>query len=226
MAAGRSARTAGASLGATAGPGLDATAGPTLHPTLGPTVRPTLREALREATAAAHRRLDDRLGLHDVATLAGHTGFLAAIGRALLPLEQALSTAGIERLLPDWAERRRSEAILSDLRRLGAPDRTLPADALHADWIDDEASMLGAAYVLEGSRLGAALLGRRAARSAEPRIAAGRFLAHGQGPDLWRGFLAVLDGRPSDPGEQARACRSAVLSFALFERAAATGEEG
>lgn len=177
----------------------------------------TTRAILREATGDVHRRLDDGMKALDLRAAPDYARFLAATAAALLPLETALQQAGIDRLLSDWPRRRRSEAILTDLRQLG----TAPALRLRADWIDDEASMLGAAYVLEGSRLGGVLLRRQAQAASDPRLlAAGAFLAHGRDEDLWPSFVAVLDTWRPDGEAQARAALSAGRSFALFEVAA------
>ena len=63
----------------------------------------------------------------------------------------ALTNAGIHHLLPDWSQRERRFALVSDLRDLDTqPKRHAPCS------IDaDAGTMLGWAYVLEGSRMGA-----------------------------------------------------------------------
>lgn len=124
----------------------------------------SLLEDLRRATASRHAALDARLtaaGCTD--TLDGYAAFLAGTARFRLVLETTLDAADIGAVLDDWPCRRRGSLLLDDLRDLGrafpeAPSADPPALARH-----DVARLLGAAYVLEGSVLGGAVLYRRAA---------------------------------------------------------------
>jgi heme oxygenase len=106
--------------------------------------------------------------------------------------------------------------LLADLDALGetAP-RPGPAPAL-----DGEAAVWGAAYVLEGSRLGGRVLSRTAAASADPRVrAANNYLTHGQGGALWPVFLARLDASPAVRAQPEAALAAARLAFRAFRDA-------
>jgi heme oxygenase (biliverdin-IX-beta and delta-forming) len=104
--------------------------------------------------------------------------FLEANAAALLPLEEALAEAGVKRLFHDWELRCRSNAILQDLARVGGTARPLQLDYQ----LNDDA-IIGAMYVLEGSRLGAKVLVKRVTQSADAAVAqATAYLSHGRGP--------------------------------------------
>jgi heme oxygenase len=172
------------------------------------------RERLRDATAAAHRELDAQLSSFDLTVLAGYRRFLQASAGALLPLEAALVEAGVVDLFPDWPERTRSAAIAADLGRLGSDAQsTVSVPPL------TPSGMLGAMYVLEGSRLGAKFLLRELADATDPRITqATSYLRHGAGKRLWQSFLSTLESERSC--DEVEAIAGARIAFAAFELAA------
>jgi heme oxygenase (biliverdin-IX-beta and delta-forming) len=176
-----------------------------------------LRDRLRSATAAAHARLDAQLGAHSLQDLAGYRRFLEANAAALLPLENALVAAGVAQIFPDWELRSRRRAILDDLVRVDGKARPLPAPAPL-----DLGGMLGTMYVLEGSRLGAKVLLRAIAQSADPVVTnATAYLRHGAGRQLWPSFLAVLEHHAATLPGEASAVDGALTAFDWFADAAA-----
>src|SRR5690606_7085673 len=109
-----------------------------------------LRARLRAATGPFHERVDAAYANFSFAQPGGYARFLRAHGRVLGSMEVALEQAGIAGLLDDWPARVRRHALLADLATLGSsPPMPLPPPEL-----PDIASCWGAAYVLEGSRLG------------------------------------------------------------------------
>lgn len=175
----------------------------------------TPRKRLRAATAAAHERVDRGFARFDLADAAAYAGFLAAHADAFLPVEAALDAVGAERLLADWPERRRADALRCDLAALGRPAAPGARFA-----IDDDAAAWGALYVLEGSRLGGAMLARSV-----PDGMPVRYLAAPQPPGAWRTMLARLDLALDQDARCAAAIDAAGRVFARFEAAAAqTGE--
>lgn len=115
------------------------------------------RFRLRRATSAAHARLDDLFSRFDLSIASGYVAFLCAQAPAFLAVERALDDAGASALIDGWTLRRRSDALRKDLADLG---QTLPP-GLPAPVVVTEPQILGAAYVLEGSRLGGAILARQ-----------------------------------------------------------------
>jgi heme oxygenase len=98
--------------------------------------------------------------------------------------------------------------LLADLAELGiAPPAPVPPPPLAG-----EPAILGAAYVLEGSRLGGAFLKRSLGPHA-PR----RFLASAQAAGAWRKLLAKLDESLYEPAQVEGACETARQVFMRFE---------
>lgn len=129
---------------------------------------------------------------------------------ALPAIEAALDAAGFADALEDWPARKRGEAIAIDLAALG---EALPLPLTpHA--LDTRAAQWGAAYVIEGSRLGGALLARSVAADL-PRS----YLGSPQPPGSWRKFLEKLDKGLSSHQDIALATESARATFGLFEEA-------
>ncbi len=172
---------------------------------------PTAHQLLRAATGIAHERLDARFGVFDLADTRDYGRFLQAHAAALMPVEAALDTAGMAALLDDWPARRRAALIAADLAALGlampAPVPVAPLANMAAAW--------GAAYVVEGSRLGGAMLARRVADDA-PRA----YLATPLPKGAWRLFLGRLDAALDADAARATAIRGALATFAVFEAAA------
>lgn len=170
------------------------------------------RFALKAATAEAHERIDATYSAFDLSTLAGYAAFLTAQSAAFIPVEDALEQAGAEALVPGWTARRRASALRRDLAALGLavpPVGSAPAFAT-------EAAVLGGLYVLEGSRLGGAVL----LRSVAPGLPKA-FLAP-ENQSAWRAFTSMLDERLSSRGEIETATAAAISVFDAFERSART----
>lgn len=168
---------------------------------------------LREATADLHQEVDARFSGPFGTDRDAYQAFLAALGRAVLPLEAGLEAGGIGELLPDWNDRRRSGALAHDISALGLP----PPVAMGSNEIRGEALQFGTLYVLEGSRLGAKLLLRRVLGHADPVVrGATRYLAHGTARDFWPSFVERLEASDAvrqAPEQAIAGARAAFLAF-------------
>jgi heme oxygenase len=167
---------------------------------------------LRAATRGAHDRVDALFSGFDLSRTADYRRFMAAQAAAFLPAEAALNEAGAGRLFPGWSEARRAPLLIADLDELGithTPHDVAPAFA-------SPAAVVGAVYVLEGSRLGGALLARRLAPGL-PR----RFLSAALPTGGWRAFLAQLEQLLRTDVDRREAIASAEGMFTLFANAAA-----
>lgn len=154
--------------------------------------------------------MDALFSRFDLTDRAGYAAFLRAQAGAFLPVERALEAAGVSSVIPDWDQRRRAEALEDDLSALG-----LKAVAgVRSPMFVDEAQILGGVYVLEGSRLGGALL-RRSVPRHQPLL----FLSAGTA-ELWRTFVTLLDRRLNASALVDDATASALATFAAFERSA------
>lgn len=166
--------------------------------------------ALRAATRAAHERVDAAFGGYDLRDRDSYRDFLTAHAQALLPIEAWLDANGAAKLIPDWAERKRGDALLADLAEIGG---AAPAtDIFLCDPTPDD--VLGVVYVVEGSRLGGRYLARRLGAD-QPR----RYLDPDQDAGKWQLFLSLLDNFLYDETSRARAVHGALYAFDRFERA-------
>jgi len=172
---------------------------------------------LRAATADCHARVDSAFGAFPLTTRDGYAAFLQAQARAFLAAEAALDKAGAASVIPDWADRKRGQALLADLRDLDvAAPSPLTAPALTA-----VPAIWGAVYVLEGSRLGGRfLLGN--VPEGMPRA----FLGQPQQKGAWRTLVEQLDDALIDDGDRGIAALAARTVFELFEAGARSGQTG
>lgn len=174
----------------------------------------THRALLRAATLTAHEQVDARFSRFDLTTLAGYRVFLSAHWSVLPALEATLSLAGAATLLSDWPLRLRASALAADLAAVGKI--AVPADNIDPEPITRPA-MLGMLYVLEGSRLGGAVLARRVAASPDARCReATRYLRHGERRRFWPSFVAMFDALPLVADHIDEVITGARAAFDLF----------
>jgi heme oxygenase len=166
--------------------------------------------ALREATAAAHDRLDGLFARFDLADARAYGAFLQAHAAAVLPIEEWLDRAGAGVVVADWPARRRTALIAADLASLGLVSRAGHAFAAP----ETPAAVAGVLYVIEGSRLG----GRYLARRLGTGLPHG-FLDPGAGQPSWPALLAAIDRVLADPATHPPAIAAANEVFARFEAA-------
>ena len=165
----------------------------------GADVSGSMRSLLRAATMGLHAVVDARFAPMLDAGEAGYRSFLLASAAAVFPLEQALLTAGVDSLLPDWTRRTRAEALRADLADLGITD----VAAAPAPPIAGAARMFGALYVLEGIPARRQAVGPRSARG-QRHAGSGRYAlpASRRGPPVVAiipgasGILAACKGVP------------------------------
>ncbi len=173
------------------------------------------RDALRAATRESHATVDESFGRFDLSEEASYREFLTAHARVVPSVEAWLDAHQPADMHP-WSEVRRWPALEADIAAL---DITPPAPVPFA-MATDIASVCGVTYVLEGSRMGGALLSRRVAPGlpaaylgAPPQIA------------LWREFFAGLDQHLATQDAVDRACGAALATFRIFQAAGAPAAE-
>lgn len=174
------------------------------------TKAPSARSLLRTATASAHERVDHVFGAFDLNDREGYRDFLIAQAGPFLTAEAAVDAFDPVALLPDWRERRRGALIRADLADFGVPTpQPEPLD------LQSDAAVLGAIYVLEGSRLGGAMLARNV-----PMDLPARFIRSASEPKRWQGLIKVLDHHLVTPSQRDTAVDAARTVFDLFWRSA------
>lgn len=162
---------------------------------------------LRLATRRCHDEVDRLYGAFDLSDRVAYADFLSAHAQSLMPLETWLARGRFSHVQP------RSDALRSDLAALGRKAEGGPA----LDWPATGASQWGAAYVIEGSRLGGAVLQRRV-----PAGLPSAYLSSRHQPGGWRGFLARLEEEAArcGPAWMEEAVTAARNAFGLFAQAA------
>lgn len=170
----------------------------------------TARSLLRTATASAHDRVDQAFGAFDLSDRDDYRAFLIAQAGPLLSAEAAIDAFDPVALLPDWPERRRAPLICADLADFNAPTPQPEPFQVRSD-----AAALGVIYVLEGSRLGGALLARNV-----PMDLPARFIRCAPAPKRWQGLIEVLDHHLATPDQHKVAADAACAVFDLFWRSA------
>lgn len=174
------------------------------------------REVLRRRTRADHDAVDQVYSRFDLGDASGYRRFLRAQAACVIPLEAAVE-ARAAKILQDWPSRRRAALVLADLRELG--DEPQPSGPVFR--FDSDAEALGAVYVLEGSRLGGAVLARQVYPDAPLR-----FLSPPAAKGSWRSFVDLLDRRLGDEAGQEAALDAARSVFKRFEAAGRRELEG
>ena len=163
---------------------------------------------LRAATRPCHDQVDAAYSRFDLADRRHYGRFLLAHAQATEAAEASLAgDAG----LPVW--RPRLPLLSDDLCQLGL---AMPA-ALAFGPGQGEAWRWGVLYVLEGSRLGAAILVKRAGLQVPARYLSSRHLA-----GEWRTLLMAIDARGDAAGTSwiDVAITGASACFALYQGAA------
>jgi heme oxygenase (biliverdin-IX-beta and delta-forming) len=173
--------------------------------------RSPAHDRLRSSTRHLHKLVDSRFDLNTISSAAAYSAFLLA-NWPFASIETSLESAGIHHVLPDWDKRRRREALADDLRQFGIPPPSIRPLAIDPDL----GTLLGWSYVLEGSRLGAAMILRTIERSGKQVALGTHFLRHGDGEHLWQGYKDALSEIDEDPPAISNACAGAKLAFHYF----------
>lgn len=175
-----------------------------------------VRERLRAATLEAHERVDRCFSRYDLGHPEDYRQFLTAHHAVLPGCERILDASDAGGLIDDWARRARTPALVADLAGFGG-SLVQGAPALRRL---EPAAAFGMLYVLEGSRMGGAVLLRRVLAGASVRCCeATRYLRHGEGLRLWPSFLAALEASSEVREDPEAVVASAIETFGLFEHA-------
>jgi len=175
---------------------------------------------LRTETAAAHKSLEDKVGIMEcLAEVPQYRDLLVRFHGFYAPMEAQLESVG------DWSTvgldlttRRKAAWIESDLAALGEAPATLPA-------CDDLAPLptighaFGALYVLEGSTLGGRTITGMMNGSAIPENAR-RFFAgyEAETGTKWKEFGAALEKYVAESGRGDDVIAGANTVFSSMER--------
>lgn len=163
---------------------------------------------IRDRTRPDHDVVDTLFGAFDLTSAPSYAAMLLVHARALLPIEHWMNAVATG---PAWSPR--GDALRQDLDALGA----VPTAFDPLNWPADDAAAWGTAYVLEGSRLGGAMLARQVGAGL-PRA----YLGHVHEPGGWRAFLVAFEAKANAEGTawQDRTIAGAQRAFMAFADAA------
>ncbi|TWR29981.1 biliverdin-producing heme oxygenase [Mucilaginibacter pallidiroseus] len=178
-----------------------------------------LSEKLKEATKTNHQILEKALvgKLKAVRSAAQYADLLKLFYGYFGGLEMNINKVIDPNLLPDNAERRKTQAIADDLQALGAG---IPAkadgDALPA--INNHLEALGALYVIEGSTLGGKIISKMMQQQLNIGPDALSFFAsYGDDTErMWNIFKDALDHQAKNPEQEAVVIAAANQTFLKF----------
>ncbi|MEH3047059.1 biliverdin-producing heme oxygenase [Sphingomonas adhaesiva] len=158
---------------------------------------------LRRTTAASHDAVDAAFGAHDLSDAVAYRAFLIAHARALPAAEAAMAGLPFARTLAP-----RTPLLAADLAELG---EAMPAPLPFV--IDSDAARWGVLYVVEGSRLGGAMLAKQV--SADLPHA---YLAAVHPGGQWRTIRAAIDNAAAgqDADWHTQMIDGALATFALY----------
>ena len=168
-------------------------------------------DLLRSSTRDLHNLAESRFDLTSMSSAAAYSAFLLA-NWPFASIEAALESAGIHRVLPDWDKRRRRQVLADDLRQCGISPPSIDRLEIRSD----HGTLLGWSYVLEGSRLGAAMILRAIDGPGEQVARGTQFLRHCAGKHLWQSYKIALSEIDGDPPAIASACAGAALAFRCY----------
>jgi heme oxygenase len=167
-----------------------------------------IRSFLRDETNELHRELDAIVGMFS--SRSQYARFLQGTFRHRGPVEAALLAAAAE--TSPWRSRKLLPELTADLADLALPLPT--ADLFHLS--NDIAAQLGAAYVLEGSALGARVLVKEVESLGFGSDFGARYLSAQAGSlDQWRAVLAALDGLDRQAWDAAAQSARSVFLHAI-----------
>ena len=168
-----------------------------------------IRSFLRGETNELHRELDAVVGVFS--NRAAYARFLQGTFSHRAPVEAALLNADAARI-SSWQPRRLMAELKADLADLALP---LPAaEPFHLS--NDMAAFLGAAYVLEGSALGARVLVKGVEPLGFGPENGARYLSAQAGSlDSWRTLLVALEGLDRQAWDAAAQSARSVFVHAI-----------
>ncbi|WP_119155029.1 biliverdin-producing heme oxygenase [Caldimonas tepidiphila] len=171
----------------------------------------SLPERLKQETHEAHRQVEDLLRLDGPLTRERYAEILRGFAAFLLPWERQMAAGLPASWRPFFEARRRAARLAQDLRALGE-DPSLPPAPVRLPRTDTLARALGSLYVIEGSTLGARIIGPRlqAGLGVTPQAGGSYFAGHGEHTGtMWRDFRQALAELPPGPAwdEAAEAAR-------------------
>jgi heme oxygenase (biliverdin-IX-beta and delta-forming) len=176
--------------------------------------------ALKQATSAAHKHLEQRLELfHADFSLADYQRLLEAFWGYYYPLEkQLMALDELKAALPDWPARAKLPWIIADLRILtGGKAAALPI-CPNIPPCENLANALGCLYVLEGATLGGQVISRHLKRTFNLGPTNGAAFFNGYGAETDSRWQIFREWMMTAEVEEAPLIQSACATFLTLDQ--------
>lgn len=181
----------------------------------------TFTEYIKQHTKAEHAALEKKLIgiIKSIRTVDQYLDLLRMFHGYYHALEHKMDQYLTEDRIPDIADRRKSSALLQDIRDLGG-DSQWSSVSVETPEINTYAQALGAAYVMEGSTLGGVIIAKMV-RTNLTDIPAGKgftfFNCYGEdAPVMWKKFHTYLFAL-TDNGDREATAATARQTFLKFK---------
>lgn len=176
---------------------------------------------IKEYTKKEHQELEKELvtQIKSIHSITAYIQLLSLFYHYYTPIEQGLEKwlANDDRI-PDYAQRRKSNAILNDITACGY--HLHPSDSIPlVPNIDNFAAAIGAAYVIEGSTLGGTIIAKMISTQLNIPATNGFSFFNGYGDAtraMWERFRAYLNALATT-AEQENAAETARDTFVNFK---------
>lgn len=152
-------------------------------------------EDIKQETRKAHQELEKKVisRLKRMENAEDYGKLLANFYSYFRALEQETAKFISTEILPDIADRRKSERLLHDLETTGHPVSALPA-RVTIPAIKDHASAMGALYVMEGSVMGGPIIVQMLEKQCGIREGISFFSGYGaETPAMWDAFKKAMN---------------------------------
>ena len=177
-----------------------------------------LSEILKTQTSVNHLLLEKKLVsfMKTIRTEADYTRFLALFYGYFGALELSINKCLNASIIPDYENRRKTEALKIDLKILNQEDLKLAASEL-LPVIENHLQSLGALYVIEGSTLGGKIISKMIKQQLKTEVMAFTFFTgYGdQSANMWNSFKHILNSI-TQPDQIGIIVESANVTFQKF----------
>lgn len=180
-----------------------------------------LADRLKAATETNHQQLEKQLVLRmkAISTKPEYAALLQLFYTYFGGLEEQIGRHINASHLPDYAGRRKTEALAADIRALGsAPEAKAEGDDLPP--LHNALQAFGALYVIEGSTLGGQIISKMMARQLGLEGDEGLTFFSGYGEHsipMWNAFKQALNIQAKTPAEEDEVIASADNTFVKFK---------
>ncbi|WEA01520.1 biliverdin-producing heme oxygenase [Mucilaginibacter sp. SJ] len=184
-----------------------------------------LSTTIKEATKEAHQQLEKKVvqKLKAIRSNQDYADLLRYFYAYFSHLEKVIAPFITIDILPDYAQRRNSSFLKSDIEALGGDINNLPETSVPE--INNVIQALGALYVMEGSIMGGSIIVQMLAKGG---ITEGVSFFSGYGPatgQMWGTFISVLNAIAANDEEEAIAVHTANDTFNHFAAVFAETEQ-